>query len=98
MGNNKVICGVLVFSILQMGCSSSYVVSSFSTFNADAYDRSGVIEIQDGRELDARNIKTGLDSTRFLNKTTDAKAVAPTHSIKTIVFTNHGVGFLAGFV
>jgi len=86
-----------------IGCSSSYEVSSspdaetsFDTFNVDAYDRSGTIVFQDGRELDARNIIASTDSTRFLNEKTDAITVVPTHTIKEVVFTSHGVGFLDG--
>lgn len=100
----KVIFGVLFFCILQLGCSSSHEVSSsptggssFTTFNADAYERNGTIVFQDGRELAARNFIASTDSTRFLIATTDAIAVVPTHTIKEIVFTNHGVGFLEGF-
>jgi len=51
---------------------------------------------QDGRELDARNIMASQDSTRFLNEKTEAASVVPTHTIKKVVVTNHGVGFLEG--
>jgi hypothetical protein len=100
----KVVWSVLVFCILQMGCSSSYVVSSspetdpsFKTLNVEAYDKSATIVFRDGRELGARNIMASADSTRFLNETTDAITVVPTHTIKKVVFTNRGVGFLEGF-
>jgi hypothetical protein len=103
-GTMKVMCGVLIFCIVQMGCSSSYVVSSsqnadksFSTFNADAYDRSGFVVFQDGTELDAKNIVASTDSTRFVNEKTNETTVVPTHTIKKAVFKNRGVGFLEGF-
>jgi hypothetical protein len=100
----KVIFGVLVFCILQLGCSSSYEVSSsptgdssFTTFNVDASDRSGVIVFQDDSDLDARNIAAAPDSIRFLNEKTNAITAMPTHTVKKVVFKNHGVGFLEGF-
>jgi hypothetical protein len=100
----KVISVLLSFCILQMGCSSSYVVSSapnagpsFSAFNADAEGRSGTIEFQDGRTVDAQNIIASPDSTLFVNGETGAIAVVPTHTVKEVVFTNHFTGFLEGF-
>ncbi len=99
----KVIFGVLVFCIFEMGCSSSHEVSSssigdssFTTFNVDVYERSGTIVFQDGRELAARNIRASSDSTRFLTEENEAITVVPTHTIKKVVITNHGVGFLEG--
>jgi hypothetical protein len=96
-------CVLLVLLLFSIGCSSSYEVSSspdadpsFNTFNVDAYDRSGTIVFQDGRELGARNIMVSQDSTRFLNKKTYAASVVPTHTIKKVVIINHGVGFLEG--
>ena len=100
----KVISGVLVFCSIQLGCSSSYEVTlsanadpSFETFNVEANDRNATIVFRDGRELDVRNIMASTDSTRFLKDTADAITVVPTRTIKKVVFTNHGVGFLEGF-
>jgi hypothetical protein len=99
----KVMCSVLVFCILQVGCSSSYEVSSspiagpsFNSFNVEANDRSATVLFRDGRELDVRNIMASPDSTRFLNEKTNSATVVPTHTIKKVVITNHGVGFLEG--
>jgi hypothetical protein len=99
----KVICGVLVFCIIQMGCSSSYEVSSspdadpsLNTFNVEASDRNGTIVFQDGSELNVSNIIASPDSTRFLNEKTNAITVVPTHTVKSVVITNHGVGSLEG--
>jgi hypothetical protein len=99
-----ILSSVLAASLwFLVGCSSSYRVSSspnsdasFNTFNAKAYDRSVVIVFHDGRECAARNIIASADSTRFLNETTDAMAVVPTHTIKKVIFTNHLVGLLEG--
>jgi hypothetical protein len=97
----KIVSGVLVFCIIQMGCSSSYVVSSspnadvsFSTFNTDAEGGSGTIVFQDDSELEARNIVASPDSTRFLNAATDSITVVPTHTVKKVVFKNRFIGFL----
>ena len=100
----EIVSCVLVASLLfSIGCSSSYVVSSspnadpsFDTFNVDARDRSGTIVFQDGRKLDARNIIAAPDSIRFLNEKTNAITVVPTHTVKKVVFKNHGVGALYG--
>jgi hypothetical protein len=82
---------------MQMGCSSSSVVSSFEAFNADAEGRSGTIVFQDGRKLDVHNILAFPDSTHFLNEGTSAVFVVPTRTIKNVVFTDRGIGFLEGF-
>ncbi len=96
-----VLVGSLLFCI---ECSSSYMVSSslgaeesFSTFNADAEGRSGTIVFQDGRKLDAQNIIASPDSTLFLNGETGAITLVPTQTIRKVVLTSHGVGFLEGF-
>ncbi len=43
----KVIDGLLLVCIIQMGCSSSSVVTSFDASNADAEGRSGTVVFQD---------------------------------------------------
>lgn len=101
----QIISGVLVASLLlSVGCSSSYVVSSsanpgpsFDIFNIEARGRSATIVIQDGGEWEGKNILASSDSTRFVIETTDAPMVVPTRTIKKVVFTNLGVGFLEGF-
>ncbi len=97
-------CVLLVSLLFSIGCSSSYEVSSspdadpsFNTFNVDAYDRSGTIVFQDGRELGARNIMVSKDSTRFLNENTNATTVVPTFTIQKVVFKKRFAGFLEGF-
>jgi hypothetical protein len=99
----KVIFGVQVFCIIQMGCSSSYVVSSapysdpsFSTFNTDAEGRRGTIVFQDGRKMGAHRVMTDPDSTSFVNTITGARTVVPNHEIDKIIFTSSGLGFLEG--
>lgn len=101
----KIISCVLVVSLsFSIGCSSSYLISSsstaeqsFDTFNVDAYGRSGTIVFQDGRKLDVQNIVAFADSIHFLNGTTGARSVVPRYTVKKIVFTNRGIGFLEGF-
>ena len=97
-------CILVVFVLSCIGCGSSYEVSSspdsdrsFSTFSVEAYDRSGTIVFQDERAIDVRNIVASRDSTRFLNETTGATIVVPTSTIRKVIFTSHGVGFLEGF-
>jgi hypothetical protein len=101
----KIVSGVLVASLLfSVGCSSSYVVSSspnpgpsFDAFNAEMQDKTGTIVFQDGGKWEGKNILVSSDSTRFLIETTDAPMVVPTRTIKKVVFTNRGTGFLEGF-
>jgi len=99
----KIIFGVPVFCIIQMGCSSHYVVSSdtnsdpsFSTFNTDAAGRRGTIVLHDGEKIGARKVKTDPDSTSFVNTLTGARTVVSNHAIDKIVFTSSGIGFLEG--
>lgn len=97
----NVTLGVLVFCFLLVGCSSSYDVSSspdadrsFSAFNSDAYNRSGVIVFQDDSELDARDIVASTNSTKFVNEATDSITDVPTHTVKRVVFKNRLIGTL----
>jgi hypothetical protein len=97
----KIVSGLLICCTLQMGCSSSYVVSSspnadlsFSSFTTDAEGGSGTVVFQDDSELEARNIVASPDSTRFLNEATDSMTVVPTHTVKRVVFKNRFIGFL----
>jgi hypothetical protein len=95
---------VVILGIIQTGCSSSFDVSSspnadpsYTSFNVDAYGRSGMVLFRSGRKLGARNIVASPDSTRFVNDRTDAMAVVPTQSIEKVVFRNRWTGFLEGF-
>jgi hypothetical protein len=95
---------VLPLSLLfSIGCSTSYEVSSspnggssFNAFNVEASERSATILLQDGGELGVRNIIASPDSTRFLNARTNETTVVPTHTIRTVVLTSAGAGFLDG--
>jgi hypothetical protein len=97
-------CVLLMPLLLSIGCSTSYEVTSsadadpsLKSFNVEANDRIARIVFLDRSELDARNIIASADSTRFQKDTTDAITVVPTHTIKKVIFTDHGVGFLEGF-
>jgi hypothetical protein len=98
-----VTCFLLVSLLFSIGCSSSYEVSSspnggssLNAFNVEASDRNGTIVFQDGSELNVSNIIASPDSTRFLNEKTNAITVVPTHTVRGVVITNHGVGSLEG--
>lgn len=52
---------------------------------------------QDGRALGARNVIASSDSTLFLDPTTAAVRTVSTRTIKKVIFTNRGKGFLEGF-
>jgi hypothetical protein len=100
----KLVSVALCFSLLLMGCSSSYVVSSspksdpsFSAFNSTAEGRSGTVVLQDGREIGAQNIIASPDSILYQNVETRAIAVVPTNTVKKVVLTNHLTGALDGF-
>lgn len=103
---------ILIFSIAQIGCGSSYIVSSssngerlsFSEFNAAAGREKAKIVFQDDSSLYCQEIVAEPDSTSWLDPTSGIRAAVPTHSIKKIVFTNRirgalegaGIGLLAG--
>ncbi|HMK39653.1 MAG TPA: hypothetical protein VK569_09950 [Bacteroidota bacterium] len=90
------ISGVLILCILQMGCSSSSVISSFDAFNIEAEGRSVTIELQNGETLEAQSVLALPDSTHFWNVAADSTTVLPSRAIKSVVMTNHFVGFLEG--
>ena len=92
----KVILVLLCLCTLQMGCSSSSVISSFDAFNADAEGRGATIVFKDGRELDARSVLALPDSTHFWNDGTNSLSVVPTQTIKYVVLMNRFVGSLEG--
>jgi hypothetical protein len=92
----KVIAGLLIICMIQMGCSSSSQVSSFDEFNADAEGRSVTVELQDGENLEARNVLALPDSTRFWNVAANTITVLPTRTVKNVVMTNHLTGLLEG--
>jgi hypothetical protein len=102
----RVVSGVLpAFLVFLIGCSSSYDVSSspdadssFNAFNEEASERSGTIVFRKNSEVEARNMSASPDSTRFLNAATDSITVVPTHTVKKVVVTNHGAGFVDGLV
>jgi len=96
------VCAVLAGCLF--GCGSTYQVrsepgaeESLNAFNIDAYDRSGTIALEDGREVDARNVRVTPDSTYFMGGKSRAAAVVPFRSVRTVVFKNHVIGFLEGF-
>lgn len=89
--------------LLQTGCTSSYTVSStpgagesFDTFNADAKDERATVVLQDGRELHTSDVIAGPDSTSFLEDSSNARTVVPTHAIQKIELPIGGLGFLEG--
>lgn len=107
----KVICGLLMFSIIQMGCSSSFMVSSSvsaggssRTFRVEAngerdtmvFGRATIV-FQDNGKVDAQDVMAAPDSTSFLNVTTGLRSVVPTDTIEKIVSTDRFFGFLEGW-
>ena len=103
---------VLIFSIVQIGCSSSYIVSSipnhgdlsFSQFNDEANDRSATIVFHNGSILHGQQVLSEPYSTSWLDPTKGVRAAVPNDRIEKIVFSNRtrgtlegaGIGLLAG--
>jgi hypothetical protein len=103
MKKTIVSCVLVGFFSFCIGCSSSYMVSSspgaeesFPTFNADAKGKRATVVLRDVRQLFAKDVIAGPDSTSFLNVTAGVRIVLPTHEIDKIVFANSGLGFLEG--
>ena len=106
----RVLSGLLTFSIVHLGCSSSTIVSSSTnpegsstTFNVYAKDERAAlvfgtarVVFQDGKQIDAQDVKAAPDSTSFLNVITGSSSVVPTHEIEKIVLTDRFIGFLEG--
>ena len=94
----------VIFSIVQIGCGSSYIVSSipahpdisFSEFNDETKDRSTTIVFHNGSPLDCKEVHSESDSTTWLDPITGARVAVPTHVIKRIFFTSGGRGALEG--
>ena len=95
---------ILFVGIAQIGCSSSYMVSSspddehisFSKLNALLVNESATIVRQDGSETHGRGILATPDSTSWRDPTTAVRSAVPTQIIKKIVLTYRGLGLLEG--
>ncbi|MDO8549447.1 MAG: hypothetical protein Q7S39_04740 [Ignavibacteria bacterium] len=95
---------ILIFGIAQIGCSSSYIISSspqddrlsFSEFNAAAEFEKAQIVFQDDSTLYVQGVLAEPDSTSWLHPTTGARVTVPTYKIKKIVLTNRTLGALEG--
>jgi len=98
---------MLIFSIAQIGCSSSYIVSSapsnehlsFAEFNlcsvAAANDRMKIV-FQDNSTLDVKGVRVERDSTSWLDPTTDIRNSTQTALIKKVIFKHSAPGEGAG--
>jgi len=103
---------MLIFSIAQIGCGSSYNVSSssngervsFSEFNAAVENERAEIVFKDDSTLYVQRIRTEPNGTSWIQPITGVRDTVPTHTIKRIILTNRargaldgaGVGFLSG--
>jgi hypothetical protein len=95
---------MLFLGIAQVGCSSSYIVSStpqdeyvsLSNFNTLVKDRSARIVFQDGTTLYAQEVIAEQDSVYILDENTGRRVVMPALKIKKIVLRNRGLGLLEG--
>ena len=100
----RTIIPMLFLGIAQVGCSSSYIVSSapqdeyvsLSNFNTLAKERSARIVFQDGTSLYAQEVIAEQDSVNILDENTGRRVVMPALKIKKIVFRNRGLGLLEG--
>lgn len=95
---------MLIFSIAQIGCSSSYIVSSsanmqrvsFTDFNAAAENKAAKIILQNDSTLHVQGVLAQPDSMFWLQPLTRLRVAVPTQNIKKIVLKNPGLGLLEG--
>jgi len=100
----KLSLALLIFSIIQIGCSSSYTISSgpnddklaFSNLNADARNQAITIFFQEDSTSAGQELLAEADTISWLNPITGARSAVPTHKIKKIVFKNRALGALEG--
>ena len=96
---------ILIFCISQIGCSSSYIVSShprdadvltFSELNDEIKDKSATIVFQDSSTLECQSIFSRPDSTSWVNPITGARDAIPTQNIRELFLKSRGRGVFEG--
>ena len=92
-------------AIFLCGCSSSYLVSStgkpdaeysYQEMNEELKGQDVKIELKDGREISAKEVKISDDSVSWVDQRTDEESKAGIREINKIVMKSHWTGALEG--
>ena len=103
--NMRLSIAMVIIVIIQIGCSSSFIVSPilpdedallFSEFNTEAKGKNATIVFKDSTMFNGQDIFSQPDSTSFTNLSTGFRTTISTHKIKKIIFTNRLYGTLEG--
>jgi uncharacterized protein YceK len=101
----KLVTVLFGLAILLSGCSSSYLVSSTGKPNAEySYQEMNEkligwdveIELKDGSDISAKDVKISDDSVSWVDKETNAESKASTLEINKIVIESSPIGALEG--
>ena len=96
---------LLIVAVFLNGCRSSTVSVrpsvgegeyTYAQMNEDLRGQYAVIELEDGKEVSAKNVKIVGDSVSWLNVRTDEASIASIRQLHKIVIKNHPLGALEG--
>jgi hypothetical protein len=101
----KKILFVSVIAITFVGCTSSYIVSSFgeknsltyNEFNSRVLEKTFTAELSDGRQIEGKNVQVSGDSVQWVDEHSGSTFGLETDKIKSVVLKNHWLGGLEGF-
>lgn len=101
----KLVTIILGFAIFLCGCSSSYLVSptgkpdadySYQEMNEELEGQDVKIEMKDGMNIFAKDVKISDDSVSWVGQWTDVESMINIQEINKIVMESHGIGALEG--
>ena len=100
----KPLFAVIIISLSQIGCTSSYIVSSStneeclstSEFNSSVLNQKTEIVFNDGSLLNVQLVWTESDSIFYVHPLTSKLHAVPIQEIKKITYLSHGRGALEG--
>ena len=92
-------------AIFLCGCSTSYLVSSngrpdaeysYRDMNEKLHGRDVKIELKDGREISAKEVRISEDFVTWIDRRTDEKSKASIRQLDKLVMKNHFLASLEG--
>lgn len=101
----KLVTILFGFTIFFCGCSSTYLVSStgkpdveysYQEMNEELKGQDVKIELKDGMDISAKDVKISDDSASWVDQQTDEESKSSIREIKKIVMKSHGTGALEG--
>lgn len=94
----KEIIIILIFSLLSISCSTTYVCNTYEEANEKIGKGSVEVYLNSGKFYYAKDVKAGKDSTRLFDKTNEQIVYVSTKDIKIISEANHLYGFFEGIM